>query len=408
MKKQLTGILAAMGLALASCQTHQATRQEKQAIHGSLQQFQTSVNQRSFADMRAALAPDFRIGGLPTDLSMDGFRAGLENGRMRIEDVQILSLRRQPDGFASRVALYGRKGAAEIAIGFNTSGKIRSIDGEAPGRGKAPRVPDSMTSSFVESGGLMFVKASADGKTGYFLLDTGSSDLLLNPRYFTGLQSDDIFSFSAGAHGVKKPPGVRRIQDFRWGGFRAAGIDAALKDLSNLERPANTPLLGAIGQAQLQQSSIVFDWKTRHIQLFATNKNGTRKAGAPPARRVVIPFAYFLHLPSFPLRVGNREYTMLFDSGASQNLLPDLNGVEGQFHQVGSVMKLSDGGQYREIAAPFGYIDEATLGSITLRRLPVGIHSVPYLDGKGFLGSPLLQQGKMEINFPAKQISFWE
>ncbi len=394
-------------LVFSSCGSPSASRTERAAALAAVRTFQRALNQGSAAALDAAVCPDLRVGGLPAGMSLEGLRAGLSSRNGRINDVQILSLRRMPDGLEGTVGLYLKNSAVEMKMGFAPDGRIRSI-GSDPGPAKASaRVPDVMTSAFLEVDGLMYVRAEADGRKGFFLVDSGSSEMLLNRRYFTADGTGSLFQISAGVHGVKPPSGEKRVGAFRWETMRGEGIVASVTDLSNLEKPANTPLLGAVGYAQMRDSAMVVDWKARRIQFFATRRDGARKVPEPVPAQAEIPFTYDYHMPVFPGTAAGRTRKFLFDSGASVNLLPDTGDYGSHFRRVGAGAKLSDGGQIRETSGAFGVMDEIVIGDVLLRDAPVLVHTIPHLEGRGLLGTPILREGRFEINFRARVMRFW-
>lgn len=358
--------------------------------------------------MQPVLSPDLRIDDMPSGLSRDGLRAGLPALKGQIVDWQILSLRRKPDGLEGRVAFYLKDGVMEMAMAFTPEGKIRGIAAGRPRIESGIKVPDAMSSPFLQSSGLMFVRAQVDGREGWFLVDSGSSDFLLNRKYFQPQKSGGMFSISAGIHGVEEPIGMMEINSFVWETYRASKVTAAIKNLSDLERPENTPLLGAIGYAQLKNTAMVVDWGRRRIEIYATQKNGERRVPAETPPGAVVPFSYDLHLPVLQARVGNRPRTFLLDSGASINLMPDMDGLEGHFRQTESRAGLSDGGKMRTVSAAVGFVNRIELGPVVLTDVPVMVFAIPYLDGRGLLGAPLLSQGRVEINFRKHELRFWK
>lgn len=406
-RRPLLLLLALLAALLGGCQFHSATPAERYAVSGTLRQFRAALNDRSFELLQPVLAPDLRIDDMPSGLSRDGLKAGLPALQGRIVDWQILSLARRSGGLEGRVAFYMKGGVMEMAMGFTPDGRIRTI---SAGRGRVEggvKMPDLMTSPFLQSSGLMFVQARVDGRAGWFLVDSGSSDFLLNRKYFTPAKTDGVFSISAGIHGVEEPIGMMEVGSFAWENLRATRINAAIKNLTDLERPENTPLLGAIGYTQLKSSAMVVDWGRRRIQLYATQRNGERKIPEPEPPGAVVPFSYDLHLPVLQARVGNRPRTFLFDSGASINLMPDAEGLAGHFRQTESRAGLSDGGQMRAVTAQVGLVDRIELGPVVLSDFPIMIFAIPYLEGRGLLGAPLLAQGRVEINFRKREMRFW-
>ena len=264
------------------------------------------------------------------------------------------------------------------------------------------------TSPFVAVDGLPFVKATIDGRSGYFLFDTGSSCLLLSKKYYKPAVMPGNPGISATVNGISRPDGALPIRSLEWGSLHAKDLIGELHDFSRMEHPEITPLLGAISHKEIKNSSVAFDWKRRTIQVFPTQHDGSRKAlpGEGPAT-VTIPFTYFLHMPLLNAQIGSKNYGLLFDSGAQMDILPDTNRLSGHFRQVGFLSGFSSGGAPTSAHVPLGTLDRLTIGEAEYLGFPFAIYRIPYLQGNGMVGTPLLQHGRVEINFRSCQISIW-
>jgi len=320
--------------------------------------------------------------------------------------VFILSAQREAGGSEAKVAFFTGEQVLRLKISFDEEGKIRGIVDDSPFQKPEIKLPDVFTSDFTVVGHLMFVRGSVDGKEGYFLLDTGASSLLLNRKYFTPTAESGTQGVSGSIHGVRKRLGSVEVSELRWGGLLAQKVRGEVHDLSLVEKPGNTPLLGAISHEELKNSSLVIDWPNRKIQVFATRPNGTRKANpAGPPPQVKVPFSYHSYLPMVKARIGNQTYSLLFDSGAEACVLPNKAGLGSQFRPIG-LIQLSDGSA-RKATGLAGEVAEMQIGGVTFTQVPVAIYSIPNLGNKGFLGTPILQKGRVEINFRAREMAFW-
>lgn len=411
-RRPLTFLMLLVTLWVGGCQTNPVTSWERIAVQGTLRQFRTAMNERSFDKIEPLLDPNLRIAGMPAGLSIDGLKAGMPSVSQRINEVQIISLKRSADGLKADVALWVPGGAMETTMEFSPEGKIRSISGHRAGGsvgGGGVKMPDSMVSPFLEVSGLMFVQAEIDGRSGWFLLDSGSAGFLLNSKYFSNSPAakGSFLSISAGIHGVEQPIGMMEIGLLSWQTLRATRVEGAIKNLADLEKPQNTPLLGAIGYEQLKDLAMVVDWGRRRVELYTTERSGARKIEDPVPPVTTIPFYYDLHLPVLEAHVGDRKRDFLFDSGASINLMPDAEGLAGHFRLLETKTSLSDGGEAKPIRAQIGVVDKIELGSMVLGDVPVMIYAIPYLEGRGLLGAPILTKGRVEINFRAHEMRFW-
>lgn len=409
MSRKFVGIVCGLFLAgLNSCQTYPVRRDKKEEIRATLLAYKHSVNTRSYDALRPLLARTVSLDGLPDELSRAALMSGAQWPPTVVEELQTLSISGSPDGFQAKVGLYMPTSVLTLKIGFDPECKIRSISGDPLWKASETRASAPFASAFTAVDGLPFVKATLDGRSGYFLFDTGSSCLLLNRKYFNPSVMPCTPGFSATVNGLTRPVGALPVHSLEWGCLRAKDLTGQLHDFSHMERPEITPLLGAISHKEIRNSSVAFDWKKRTIRIFPTKADGTRKpipGETPPTVR--IPFAYFLHMPVVKARIGAKDYDLLFDSGAQLNLLPDTNGLDGHFRQTGFLAGFSSGGDPGSAHAPLGTLDRLKLGAAEYLNLPFAIYRIPYLQGNGMIGTPLLQQGRVEINFRARQISLW-
>lgn len=397
-----------MLLGLAACQVAPPTQAQRVQIRETVGGFQRAVNARSYSQLSPLLAPEVQVAGLPPEMSVEGLKRGLFWMDQPIGETQLLSATRKPDGVDARVALYSRGRVMVLRMGFDDRGRIRLIDSEPLWPAPRPEMPATFTSDFVAVGNLMFVKGSVNGRSGYFLFDTGASKLLLNARYFKPLASDGEPAGIAGSvSGIRKRLGQARVETLQWGGLKMEGVAGEVREFSQLEKPAIIPLLGAISYEEVKDCVVGIDWRTRKIQIYATNADGSKKVrAAGPAPDFSFSFPMFSHVPMIKADIGGKEYSLLLDTGAETNILPDQLALGGYFKPQGLV-KISDGSAASGATGLAGVVKEVSLGGAVFRDMPFTIYRTPYLSNKGFLGAPLLQQGRWEINFRSRQISMW-
>ena len=393
---------------LNGCKTCSVSRDKRNEIHGILAAYKQAVNARSYASLEPLLAKSISVDGLPDELSRAALQSGAHWLPSKVEELQTISINATPDGFEAKIGLYLQSGSLQFNIGLDQRCKIRSIADDPGIKNPDTKASAPFTSTFTANDGLPFVKATIDGQIGYFLFDTGSSSLLLNEKYFKPTPVAGTPGISATVNGICPPGGSHPVRSFEWGKLLAKNLIGELHDFSRMERPEITPLLGAISHKELRNSSVVFDWKNKTIQIIPTKSDGSRmlRAGESPAA-VTVPFTYFLHMPLVKAEIGTKSYYLLFDSGAQLNILPDSDGLDSHFHRTGFLSGFSSGGAPKKAHVPLGTLDRLTLGEAEYLSLPFAIYRIPYLQGNGMLGTPLLQQGRVEINFRSQQISLW-
>ncbi len=393
-------LLAGVLFFLGGCQTiPSASRQE---IRSVLADYREALNSHSAEKLALLLAEQITVDGMTDELSRAGLAAGMFWPPYRITGIQILSLSPKAGGPEAIAALSISKGVLLMRIGFDENFRIRTIDPVPLWKTASPGAPQAFSSTFTENRGLLFVRARLNDRDGFFLLDTGSSDILLNKKYFSPDSVKEMPGVTATVHGIKPHLGRTAIHSFQWEKLRLRDLRGQLHDFSFMETPAISPLLGAIGFEQLKKCAVLFDWEHRKILVRPAGEKG------PAARpKTVIPFTFFQHVPAFSVRIGDRTIPMIFDSGAQINLLPGLDGLENHFHGIPAVTKISDGGLLGKETVRLGVMDEIQLGTIRFQDLPFAVFDVPYLSGHGIIGSPLLEVGPVEINFVRKTLSIW-
>ena len=396
-------VLFAAALAmLAGCSTTPLS--VRREIRTTLDGYRQALNGKALDLLEPLLSDEIRVDGMTDELSRAGLRAGMQWPPARIENVQVLKISGAQDSPDARVALYTARGYFVMRFGFDNAGKIRSID-EAPlWKPRGTVLKGDFKSPFVGSKGLMFVEAKVNGRTGYLLLDTGSSDLLLNPKYFSADTRAGMPGIASTVHGLKSAPRRAFVHELKWGNLVANDIRGQLHELSQMESPGISPLLGALGFEQLRNCAVAFDWKSRTVEVSARGKAADARNPPPRAR---VGFSYFLHAPVLEAVIGGRAHPMLLDTGSQMSVLPESDPLGAHFRRADANTKISDGGVTAERTYPLGLVDEMLIGGIAFRDMPLAIFSVPYLAGNGILGSPALQAGRVEIDYPGRTVSFW-
>ncbi len=391
----------------SGCQSVFVAPSRKREIHTLIARYQEAVNRKSEEKLSALLAETIRIDGMTDELSRAGLKAGMHWPSSPFTNFQVLSLSKEDGLFSVKVAFYFQRSVLLMRFGIDDRLKITTLDAIPLWKVPETRITKPFTVSFTERQGLPFVQASVNGRTGFFLLDTGSSGLLLNTKYFQAEKESGLPGFTSTVHGIQTSGRSKTAKSFQWGQLRIGEIRGQLHDFSALESPPITPLLGAIGHEQLKTSAVRFDWRNKQIAVRPGNTRTmpSENRGGPAT---VIGFTPFLHAPAFPVKIGNSTRKMLFDSGAQINLLPNLDGLDGHFRKSEDVTRISDGGTISKETVWLGQVDEVQVGGLPFNDLPFAVFAVPYLDGHGILGTPLLQRCLVEINFPRKTISIWK
>ncbi|MCB0564787.1 MAG: hypothetical protein KDD01_10470 [Phaeodactylibacter sp.] len=167
---------------------------------------------------------------------------------------------------------------------------------------------------------LILVEGKINNQAGYFLFDTGASELILNEARFPRHEHHHSVPYFADATGHVAAHGYTYISTFNWGGLHREGFFAPLLDLLALESNLGEQLLGIIGYDVLQHVDLELDYYQGTISLFRPG------AVVPyPEFRVAPDYTFDFemdrHLPVLKAAVGNADGLLLaIDSGSSVNI----------------------------------------------------------------------------------------
>lgn len=135
--------------------------------------------------------------------------------------------------------------------------------------------PLTIRMPFKLAGHLILVQAEVAGESGNFILDTGSSDLILNARHYTGGQIRKG-TVGVGMTGAVKDLRQATVRDFALDSLGYKSLNADIIDLDHIERKKNIRLLGLIGYNALEDYELLIDFQLKQLTLTALDKRGNR------------------------------------------------------------------------------------------------------------------------------------
>ena len=212
--------------------------------------------------------------------------------------------------------------------------------------------PYTIRVPFRLAGHLIVVQAAVEGQAGNFILDTGSSDLILNDRHYSGGYAKDNYA-SLGTNGQVSSVRTRKVDEMQWDSINLQKVYADLIDLNHIEQKKNIRLLGLIGYSVLKEYEILIDFQLSQITLTLTDRQGNRIDPYAYAETPVDSAGFRLksHIAVLDGTVGGESVQFGLDSGAELNLLDKrvnrsvldhfeiskrvlLNGMEGESVEV--------------------------------------------------------------------------
>lgn len=247
--------------------------------------------------------------------------------------------------------------------------------------------------------------------TGYFILDTGSSHLTLNAKYFRGDPSGSTPIY--GLHEEVTSYESRRV-DIEIGNHIWKAKEALIMDLAHLERISPVPykILGLLGLDFFKNMELEIDFMEGHISFRPSTEIEVGFIPSAPFG-IVLPFQEKSGLPVIDASIGGQPFRLGIDSGAGINVLDERHQDElsVSFGKTGSSMTLGIGGRKKRsfVARLSGvYLNSMPLGEMLTQFQDLSLLRNRLFAGEldGLLGLEFLKQGKLKLDFKNKQLSF--
>lgn len=182
--------------------------------------------------------------------------------------------------------------------------------------------PHTIRVPFELAGRLIVVEAAVEGIRGNFIIDTGSSHLILNANHFSSGVSQRRVA-SIGATGTVEAVSVRPTRGFSWDSLAFDKIQAHIIDLGHIEEKKNIRVLGLIGYEVLKNFEVLIDFQLRQVTLTRTDKNGERLDSLAILEEADDSLGFRLqgHVITLDGWVDQTPVQFGLDSGAELNLL---------------------------------------------------------------------------------------
>lgn len=272
--------------------------------------------------------------------------------------------------------------------------------------------PNQFTTSFKFVNGLILVEAKLNGKKGWFILDSGAPDLVINTAHYNG----KLHTSKKNATGATGRIAIKEttVTSFEWNGFKLQDYNAIAFDQTHLERPFNLTIVGLIGAKLIQDYEMFIDYEKRKLTLF---KKGYSKYHQQIKPTHTIPFTLSRHLATINVKIKGQTYTFQLDTGAMGNTLSEkiLDKLsEKDDYQLLGTIPLAGAGK-KLVQAKRIALNKFKTNTLAFDKMGFIVMNIarlqkrlPNLSG-GVLGFPFLSSKKrVSINYKTQQIHFWE
>ncbi len=255
-------------------------------------------------------------------------------------------------------------------------------------------------------GKSVFVEATVNGKTGYYLFDSGAPNLILNSQYF---QNDDALLIETGLMGFNGEALTTKslwVKAFSLGGISFESNYALLIDLSPMERIKHIRIDGIIGYEVIKYMVWKLDFDRKELQLMPSIAQHT---SSPPTDSIDLYFSG--HIPYIKVNLSGKRLRLGIDTGAERNLLQDKLLDSACFRQRG-LLRMA-GLTADEQRLRVGFVSNFSAGNLQADSLEVALADLRQFNAElptrldGLLGISFLKGHHIAISYQQSKLYFW-
>jgi predicted aspartyl protease len=256
-------------------------------------------------------------------------------------------------------------------------------------------------------GNLVIISAKVDDQPGYYIIDTGVPNVILNNNYFQGKKSEKIMQGINGEGALV----LTRYSKIEIGTNKWKGVYVEITKLETIEQALRRPIHGLIGCQLFRNNILVFDYEKKEIRISSAKnpeiqKQDKSKSSSPGS------YKFKGHIPVINARVGSIDLNLIVDTGSALNILSknDMEKLNSKLIEWDK-QRLAGLGK-AEVRAEAGTVFDLEIGAMkcepmkTLFSFDEHIQALcPGRSVDGVLGYEYLSQVCMTINFKERTIS---
>lgn len=257
-------------------------------------------------------------------------------------------------------------------------------------------------------GKFILIEGRVEDRSGYFVLDTGASGLILNARYFKGRNAGIQAAYGANGN----PAQIQSLYvRFQLGDEVWKDQAATLIPLDYLENAKKTEILGLAGGDLFWKYEMLIDFSRMELYLQRADKGMISLIHANDFE-VFLPLKFKGGMPCFEGFAGDRTYVFGLDTAAEDNLMDRDN-----WEELGSWLLYKKMRSFRGISRSITQVKAAHVAKVRIGDYACVPMSTLFADlseinrnftGQkidGILGFELLRQYRVAINFREKTIA---
>ena len=259
---------------------------------------------------------------------------------------------------------------------------------------------------------LIVIKAQIYGRTGNFVLDTGSKYLALNKKYFQGQPTKEVYS------GIEKMSGKveQRFVKLEIGPLKWKGINARVIPMDHIEDVKSIDIHGFLGNELFNKFAIFIDYPKREVRFYPLDRKGDNPA-IPNLTRpdVALPFLWKGGAPVIEASLGSLPLRFMVDTGAEINLVDKNYRMEMErYLKSGNVKQLITFKKTPKTSISL-YLTNLQVGNYfctPMKTIFTSLYNwnsaLPGRNIDGILSYEFLSQFQVMLNFKRKRLYLWE
>lgn len=260
---------------------------------------------------------------------------------------------------------------------------------------------------------LILIEGTVEGQTGYFILDLGASDIILNSRYYKGSdqKSAEAFGINGTVTAVEK---IWAIANF--GGVRWNRRLAHILSLRHLEKAKGEKILGLVGGKFFHSYQLLIDLSRMEIEIAKNKANDLvgllgDSFTEPDA---IIPFKYKGGMPWIEVRIASTPFKFGLDTASEFSLMDTkwLPIVEDMLFNKRKVTTRGISTKTKSVLR--GKLAQLEIGSLSCYPMSTLFTSMKNINNNlagakldGLLGFDFLRQFKVLVDYDHKDILIW-
>lgn len=262
---------------------------------------------------------------------------------------------------------------------------------------------------FRMAGKLIIVEALVNGERGNFILDTGTSELVLNSRYAEGIEQERFFK---GVNGQTVKIQTDYVS-FELGELTWKSVYVEIIPLQHLEKMKGITIRGLIGAKLLRPFELIIDLGEMKMEMIRVDKKSQINSIAVPPL-VLMQLRMKGASPIIEATLGQKTLNLMIDTGSEYNLIDKKHSEFLQDYLSKQKVKLMSGFAKIDKKVVAGKLSGIQFGANTCQAMNTFLANLndinrelpgPKIDG--IIGFEWLRQYKVSINFKRREVRLW-